>query len=561
MLKKNFSLLLALRYLNPIRTHVSVITMISLLGVAAGVMVLVVTLSVTNGFERLLKDIVLTSKPHINLEHVSKYNPNAPKVGELEWRAFKKELEAEPYVKSVSPLVQDFLLVEYLGQKSDPKVMLGVDTKNPDELTKFKKVIQEGSADDLQNGDTVVISSRLSDNLGIPLGAQILLHSSSNLRKIEPIYKLIDTDLLAVREAEFLKQLQADISKEGVWKSDGLMETTSLSHVKLIAYSFCENHLDTEKSLRQNERDILNNILDELTTYNSRDVQNDSVEYNDGTKDKVLSLLLELSKIDKTTSDNKELRNLREVMLPKELTVVGITQTNNFAKGTDVFVPFTIAQDLADTEGGIQGLAVTLNEPYQAGIFKDQLLAKHQFNIEDPYSTDPQKLAPQWYAQTWMESSAELFKIMEMQKFMMVFVLSFIVLIAVFSIAAVMFTVAIQKKREIGVMKALGATPRQIVNVFTYQGIFVGAVGSVAGLLVGYIVVINVGNIQAFIRNTIGYNPFPKSIYGTDTMPTHIIPLEFAVVGVGALVLCTIASLVPAWSASRADAARSLRNL
>ena len=87
-------------------------------------------------------------------------------------------------------------------------------------------------------------------------------------------------------------------------------------------------------------------------------------------------------------------------------------------------------------------------------------------------------------------------------------------------------------------MKALGATPKQIINVFAFQGVFVGVVGSLLGLLVGYVVIVNVGEIQEFIREKLNYNPFPESIYGTDTMPTQMIPLEFIVVGCG---LCSSA--------------------
>ena len=73
IVRKNFSLLLALRYLNPLRTHVSVITLISLAGVAIGVMVLIVVLSVFGGFEQLVKDRVLSYTPHINIERIASW--------------------------------------------------------------------------------------------------------------------------------------------------------------------------------------------------------------------------------------------------------------------------------------------------------------------------------------------------------------------------------------------------------------------------------------------------------------------------------------------------------
>ena len=154
--------------------------------------------------------------------------------------------------------------------------------------------------------------------------------------------------------------------------------------------------------------------------------------------------------------------------------MVGIIASNNFAKGNDMFVPFHIARELADMEDGVKGLSISLEDPYKAGQVKQQLVKDPSYS----FASEENHYRGEWLPYTWMQSSAELFKIMEMQKFMMVFVLSFIVLIAAFSIAAVMFTVTIQKKREIGVMKALGATPKQIINVFAFQGVFVGVVGS-----------------------------------------------------------------------------------
>jgi len=137
MSKTNFSLLLALRYLNPIRTNVSVITVISLLGVAAGVMVLIVTLSVMNGFESLLKDIVLTSRPHIYLEHRSISDHNVKSIKKDEWESLQNRLERQDIVKSVSPRISDFVVLEKNDQLL-PKSMLGIDTDNPDELKKFE---------------------------------------------------------------------------------------------------------------------------------------------------------------------------------------------------------------------------------------------------------------------------------------------------------------------------------------------------------------------------------------------------------------------------------------
>jgi len=142
----------------------------------------------------------------------------------------------------------------------------------------------------------------------------------------------------------------------------------------------------------------------------------------------------------------------------------------------------------------------------------------------------------------------------------MTIALSFIILIAVFSIGAVMFTITYQKKREIGVMKALGATPSQVTQVFTFQGVIVGLLGAIIGLLFALVVLANLDIIQGTLTAA-GFNPFPEDYYGVQTLPHIINPLQIWSVCVGAFILCVLAALVPAWIASRADAAKSLRNM
>lgn len=553
---------MALRYLNPIRTNVSVISMISLLGVAAGVMVLVVSLSVMNGFENLLKDIVLTSRPHIYLEHRSVADQAVTPVTEDVWRGYAEELEKLDFVTSVSPRIADFIGLQ-IGENISPRQMIGVDTNNEDELAKLQNNLVEdrgGSALALQQGDKALISSKLQTETGLQVGSTVLIHSSTNIKKIIPEYERLDEPALNEIEQDSIEHIIASLSDDAQWQMTDKGEITSLQFARGIANNFVLFYKEN-KELRATEHRVLDSIFAEFKTKISQDEQKDSITYPTGTRAQLIEGFEELQTLNKEAMDSAALRDLKEVVLPKEVEIVGILQTNNFASISDIYVPFGVAQDLVDLDGGIQGLSISVSDHSQVEIHKGQLVKLGNLKIAAGYDHYRQDMHLQWAAMTWMENSAELFKIMEMQKFMMVFVLSFIVLVAVFSIAAVMFTVAIQKKQEIGVMKALGATPMQIINVFAYQGIFVGFLGAALGLGLGLLIVLNVGPIQGFIRDKLHYNPFPMSLYGTETMPTHIIPSEFIIVGTGALLLCTLASLLPAWTASRADAARSLRNL
>ena len=562
MAKKSFSLLMAFRYLNPIRTNVSVISMISLLGVAAGVMVLVVSLSVMNGFERLLKDIVLTSRPHIYLEHRSLSDAAVPPITEDIWSRSIEELEKLDFIDSVSPRIGDFVGLQ-IGEHISPRQMIGVDTNNQDELKKLQNNLiekQGGDAYALEQGDKALISSKLQDETGLQVGSTVLIHSSSNIKKIIPEYERLDEPSLNEIQEENIAHIISSLSDPQQWVISDQGEEASADFIRGIANDFVLFFIEYE-GLRPAEDRVLESIFAEFKTKISIDEETDRILYPLGTKAQLIEKFKLLQDLDKDEMDSAALRELKEIILPKEVVIVGVLQTNNFASISDIYIPFGVAQDLVDLDGGIQGLSVSVSDHSQVNLYKEELLSNRDLKIgkdREAYSRD---FSLEWAAITWTENSAELFKIMEMQKFMMVFVLSFIVLVAVFSIAAVMFTVAIQKKQEIGVMKALGATPMQIINVFAYQGIFVGFLGAALGLGVGLLIVLNISTLQQFIREQLHYNPFPQSLYGTETMPTHIIPMEFTIVGVGALLLCTLASLLPAWSASRTDAARSLRNL
>jgi len=133
------------------------------------------------------------------------------------------------------------------------------------------------------------------------------------------------------------------------------------------------------------------------------------------------------------------------------------------------------------------------------------------------------------------------------------------VLVSAFCIMAVIFTITIMKKQEIGVMKALGATPFQVVRVFTLQGSIVGLMGSLLGVGLGLLVVHFRDPIYELLKK-VGFDIFPADFHGIDGLPAHINAQEVMIVGAGAFLLCVVAALIPAFLTSRHDPARCLRN-
>jgi len=212
-----------------------------------------------------------------------------------------------------------------------------------------------------------------------------------------------------------------------------------------------------------------------------------------------------------------------------------------------VHLPLPLAQDLSGLGDAVQGISLRLDDAYQA----DKVAAEAR-NI----------LGPDWAALAWGEQPQVkgFSQLINQQRVMMYFSLSFIVLVAAFSMMANIYTVTIQKRREIGVMKALGAAPDQIVRVFLYQGMILGFVGAILGVGFGRLVIHFRKEVQDIFR-VFGFDPFTSGFVGFDTLPAFNDPWEQAKIALMAFVLCSLAALVPAFFASRSDAAKSLRNL
>jgi lipoprotein-releasing system permease protein len=264
-----------------------------------------------------------------------------------------------------------------------------------------------------------------------------------------------------------------------------------------------------------------------------------------GAREEFLGILDQLEQTDVKEMDLEVLAGIEEFVLPKEAEVIGVYQSSQMALTPDVFVPLHLGQELAGLEDRVQGVAVRLDDPYQAGAVAAALR---------------ERLPEGWLPVTWIRQLSDFSRLIEQQRVMMYFALSFIILVSAFSMTAVMFTITIQKRREIGVMKALGAAPGQIVRVFVYQGAILGAAGSVLGVGLGLLVVRFRDDLQGFMRR-FGFDPFPAEFNGFNVLPAHVNPVEITIIGLSAFLLCAVAAFLPAAFAARSDAARSLRNL
>ncbi|MDR0932670.1 MAG: ABC transporter permease [Victivallales bacterium] len=160
---------------------------------------------------------------------------------------------------------------------------------------------------------------------------------------------------------------------------------------------------------------------------------------------------------------------------------------------------------------------------------------------------------------TWEEENQQLLGVLAVEKNMMFFLLIFIVLVAAFSIMNTLITSVYQKTREIGILKALGASDQCVTFIFILQGFLIGVVGSFVGTLAGVLVIFYRNDILEFASKTFRIELFPKQFYFFDGLPAHIVATDVIFIVSSSVILCTLGALLPALRAARLDPAKALR--
>jgi lipoprotein-releasing system permease protein len=515
-------------------------TLISLIGVMLGVLVLIVVMAVYAGLERDVKGRLLGFTPHILL----RYQPGGYADNSMaDWRTAAATAKLLPRVKGATAFVSDNVIID-VGSWQRPVMFRGIDAADPAQVEGVAKMLDltnhPTSSADLGIDDRVVISSILAEQLRINVGDKLRLYSTRNFEEVMAAYKV--TENPPVRDAYAADWQQVGATLAAAWREDGGKFSIPIKVLQAGIYAPLDRIRNA--NIRKPEQEYLEGIL--IAMESAEKDENASVyRFNAETKATIEQGIADLNATDPEKMDGEILKSLKSIVLPKEAVVSGVYQASQMAITPDLFVPLPMAQGLAGLGDSVQGVALRLDDPYMA---------------EQVAAVARKSLGENWSLLTWGEQYQGFFALINQQRVMMYFALSFIVLVSAFSMMAVMFTVTIQKRREIGVMKALGAAPNQIVRVFLYQGMILGVLGAALGVGLGHVVIHFRGEIQASFR-ALGFDPFAASFTGFGKLPAYNNPLEQAVIAVMAFILCSLAAFVPAFFAARSDAAKSLRNL
>jgi lipoprotein-releasing system permease protein len=116
-----------------------------------------------------------------------------------------------------------------------------------------------------------------------------------------------------------------------------------------------------------------------------------------------------------------------------------------------------------------------------------------------------------------------------------------------------------EKNKDIAILKSMGATRSDIMKIFIYQGLIVGALGTFLGCLAGLSVALNLESLSRFVEKLFGFKILPGDVYYLSELPSQVNYGDVGIIIVGTMLICFISTLYPSWRASRLDPAESLR--
>ncbi len=236
-----------------------------------------------------------------------------------------------------------------------------------------------------------------------------------------------------------------------------------------------------------------------------------------------------------------------EVHFPEELTVAGIFNLGQRDfDGGFLLVSLGVARDLMGLTRGACSIHVKAAAPENPRLFRETV-GRVRALLGDGH-----------VVRTWHEVDRDLFNALAVEKNMMVILLMIITVVAIFCVTITLIVITVQKTHEIGLLKALGFSSRQIMCTFVLYGWTQCLAGAVLGIGLAFAVLRNLQRLVALLAR-FGLQVFPKNIYGLDEIPWRVLPGEVAQVAVSVIIFCTLASVVPAWRAARMDPVEALR--
>jgi lipoprotein-releasing system permease protein len=236
-----------------------------------------------------------------------------------------------------------------------------------------------------------------------------------------------------------------------------------------------------------------------------------------------------------------------ELFLPREARVAGLLEIGHQQLDSSmVYTTLRLAQDLYGLESTVHGLNVRA----ASGVNEDELARR----------INAAGLPVGMQAFSWMDSFEDFLWVLNLEKGMIFFLLLFIVIVAAFSVTSSLLISVVRKTREIGLLGALGAKPREVAACFCVQGVFIGVLGVVTGLALGFAALAARNDVVLTIARLTQRDDVLRRFYQFSNLPAHTALRDIVLIVVLTLVISFLAGLLPAWRAARLKPVEAFRN-
>jgi lipoprotein-releasing system permease protein len=534
----SYSLQIGVRYLrSKKRATVSMITLISIIGVALGVAALLAVLSITTGFEKAFRDKVLGVNAHVLVLKYGRefrdYRDVLATVGEMpevagvapfsinEMMLTKGERRSVVLVKGVTPagvrtvldLPNQMVAGGLDGLRRPGSTPTPTPPPNPNEDWEWLRSLKEGDSPPFER-------VKDGDETDAGVGHEGVRPPTDE----EPVRRKTvweeETDRRErLREAE-RRARRAHIGKVATPADIEAM----LGELDDDDFALPDDP-EWEAGLAQGEAqepvDTLPGIIVGKTL-----AEDLSLEVDDRVRliSPLAALGLALSQPGGAATRSREFR------------VIGVFQAGfqEYDAGL-VYTDLFEAQRLFDEGDNVTGVELRVHD-----LDTSEQLARR---IE-------QTLGGAFHSLDWSELNRNLFTALEVQKIALTLVIATIIFVAAFNVIATLIMIVLEKKREIAILKAMGATDATVLGVFMVQGVVVGVIGTLAGVLVG-------GGLVAYLDKI--HFPLDPKVYLIDHLPVVLNPTVFLITIGIALLICTVSTIAPSWWAARMLPVEGLR--
>jgi lipoprotein-releasing system permease protein len=233
----------------------------------------------------------------------------------------------------------------------------------------------------------------------------------------------------------------------------------------------------------------------------------------------------------------------------RRFTVSGIFESGMYEYDRGLaLIHLNDAAKLYKLGNNVTGLRLALDDPFQAPMLVRTVARAIDVDGNGYYVND------------WTRDHAMLFRSIELTKSMLFFILLILVVVASINLVATLVMIVKEKQTDIAILRTIGAAPVNVLRMFLVQGAIIGLVGTVTGTLLGWFIALNFESVLQGIEGLFGIQFLDPAVYSMSELPTQVRAADVVKVSLVTLALAAMATIYPAWRASRTMPAEALRH-